>query len=94
MTVWVGVLCIIVLYHFLACPLKAMRRAYYWNAAGGPFCAPPFIYVFDAFVGIGFAAVLFWLAAHHLPQIHEAVRHIPPLIHEAVDTVRSWWTQR
>jgi len=94
MPVWAGVLCLFVLYHFLAWPLKAMRRAYYWNAAGGPFCAPPFIYAFDAFVGIGFVVVLLWLAAHHLPQIHEAVRHIPPLIHEAVDAVKSWWAQK
>jgi hypothetical protein len=94
MPVWIGVLCLFMLYHFLAWPLKAMRRAYYWNAAGGPFCAPPFIYAFDAFVGIGFVVVLLWLAAHHLPQIHEAIRHIPPLIHEAVDAVKSWWAQK
>ena len=92
--VWAGVLCLLVLYHFLAWPLKAMRRAYYWNVAGGPFCAPPFIYAFDAFIGIGFVVLLLWLAGHHLPQIHEAFRNIPPLIHEAVAAVKSWWAAR
>jgi hypothetical protein len=71
-----------------------MRRAYYWNAAGGPFFAPPFIYAFDAFIGIGFVVVLLWLAGHHLPQIHEAFRNIPPLVHEAVNAVKDWWAAR
>ena len=92
--VWAGVLCLFVLYLFLAWPLKAMRRAYYWNAAGGPFCAPPFAYAFDALVGIAFVAVLLWLGLHHLPQIHEAIRNIPPLFHEAVEAVKSWWAQK
>ena len=92
--VWAGALCLFVLYLFLAWPLKAMRRAYYWNAAGGPFCAPPFAYAFDTFIGIGFVVMLLWLAAHHLPQIHEAIRRIPPLIHEAVEAVKSWWAQK
>ena len=92
--VWAAALCLFVLYHFLAWPLKAMRRAYYWNVAGGPFCAPPFIYAFDAVMGIAFVALLLWFALHHLPQIHEAIRHIPPLIHEAVDAVKSWWAQK
>jgi phage shock protein PspC (stress-responsive transcriptional regulator) len=92
--VWAGVLCLFALYLFLAWPLKAMRRAYYWNAAGGPFFAPPFIYAFDAFVGIGFVVVLLWLAGHHLPQIHEACRNIPPLFHEAVNAVKDWWAAR
>ena len=91
--VWAGVLCLFVLYHFLAWPLKAMRRACYWNAAGGPFFAPPLVCAFDAAVGAGFAVILLWLAARHLPQIHEAIRHIPRLIHEAGDAVKSWWSQ-
>jgi len=89
--VWAAVLCLFVFYGFLAWPLKAMRRAYYWNAAGGPFCAPPFIYAFDAFVGIGFVVLLLWLALHHLPQLHEAVRNIPPVIHQGVEAVKDWW---
>ncbi|HZL46381.1 MAG TPA: PspC domain-containing protein [Opitutaceae bacterium] len=92
--VWAGVLCLIVLYHFLAWPLKAMRRAYYWNVAGRPFYAPPFIYAFDAVVGIGFVVLLLWLAVHHLPQIHDAIRNIPPQFHEAVETMKSWWAQK
>jgi phage shock protein PspC (stress-responsive transcriptional regulator) len=92
--VWAGALCLIVLYHVLAWPLKAMRRACYWNAAGGPFCVPPVIHALDAFIGIGFVVLLLGLAVHRLPQIHEALRNIPALIHEAVDAVRSWWAQK
>jgi phage shock protein PspC (stress-responsive transcriptional regulator) len=89
--VWVGLLCLFVLYLFLAWPLKAMRRIYYWNAAGGPFRAPPFLYAFDAFIGIGFVILLLWLAGHHLPQVHDAVKNLPPTIHQAVDAVKDWW---
>ena len=91
--VWAAVLCLIVLYHFLAWPLKAVRRAYYWHAGAGPFCAPPSIYVFDGFVGIAFVVLLFWLGIHHLPQIRDAIQHIPMLFHEAVEAVKSWWIQ-
>lgn len=92
--VWAGAVGLFVLYHLLVWPLKAMRRAYYWSAAGGPFGAPPFLYVFDSLVRIVFVVLLLWLAAHHLPQIHEACRHLPSLVHEAVDDVRSWWAQK
>jgi len=43
---------------------------------------------------IAFVAVLLWLGLHHLPQIHEAIRNIPPLFHEAVEAVKSWWAQK
>jgi phage shock protein PspC (stress-responsive transcriptional regulator) len=92
--VWAGVLSLFVLYLVLVSPLKAMRRAGYWNAAGGPFYAPPFVYVFDAVIGVGFVVFLLWMAAHHMSQIHEAVRHISPVVRDAVDDVKSWWAQR
>ena len=93
MPVWAGALCLIVLYHFLAWPFKAMRRAYYWNC-GGPFYAPPYIHALDALVGLVFVVLLFWFAAHHLSEIREAIRHVPAVGREAVDTVSSWWTQK
>ena len=92
--VWACVLGLFVLYHFLAWPLKALRRACYWSAAGGPFCPPPAVYLFDSFVGIGCAVLLFWLAVHHLPLLHEACRNVPSVIHEAADTLRSWWARQ
>jgi len=92
--VWAAVVGLFVLYQFLVLPLKAMRRACYWNAAGGPSFLPPFIHVFDALIGFGLVVVLGWVAIHHLPQIHEAIRHVSPLVHDAVDDVKSWWAQR
>jgi phage shock protein PspC (stress-responsive transcriptional regulator) len=93
MPVWGGALCLFLIYLLLAGPLKAMRRVYYWNAAGGAFCVPPFVFAFEAIVGFGFMVVLLWLAFHHLPQIHDALRNIPPVFHEAVESVQSWWAQ-
>jgi len=92
--VWAGLFGLGALYLFLAWPLKALRRAYYWSAAGGPFFAPPFVYAFDAIVGIGFVFLLLWLAGHHLPQLHEAMRNLPPVIHQAVSAVKDWWGAR
>lgn len=92
--VWAGVLCLFVLHGLLVSPLKAVRRACYWSAARGPFYAPPFLYFLDALIGIGFVVVLLWGVVHHLPQIHDAIRNVPSVIHEAVAAVESWWARR
>jgi len=91
--VWAAAIVLFIAYSFLVWPLKALRRACYWNAAGGPLWAPPFVHAIDVLIGFGFVVLLFWLAVHHLPQIHEAIGNIPPLVHQAVEAVKTWWAR-
>jgi len=91
--VWAGVLCLFVFYQFLAWPLKAWRHACFYSTTHGPHPAPPFIWGFDALIGIASLVLLLWVAGHHLPQIHEAIKNIPPVIHQAVEAVKTWWAR-
>jgi phage shock protein PspC (stress-responsive transcriptional regulator) len=88
--VWIGVLVVLFAYGFLVWPLKMMRRACYYDL-GGSRWAWPTAFFLDAVVWVGVALVLLWLATSHLPQVHEAVRNVPGLIHAAIDDVRAWW---
>jgi phage shock protein PspC (stress-responsive transcriptional regulator) len=92
--VWVAVLMLLFLYGFLVWPLKAARRAFYYGAFGGPQWAWPFVCVVDLLVWLAVAAVIVWLAIRYMPQAHEAIRHIPPVVHEALDNIKAWWARK
>jgi phage shock protein PspC (stress-responsive transcriptional regulator) len=92
--VWVAVIVLILLYNFVAWPLKALRHAWYCHAVYGPRFAPPLFWLGDTIVWLGFVVLLVWLADHYVPHAHEALRNLPPVIHHAADTVRQWWATR
>jgi len=92
--VWIGVVFLIVLYHFLTWPLKAMLHSYYYTgtppygacrAVAGPL---------DGLVWLGFIVVLVWLGDHYVPQVHEALQQLPPAIHQAVADLKQWWARQ
>ena len=86
--VWIGVVFVVMIYQFLTWPIKALRHSlYYQRQCGyGPWLAGPF----SGLVGLGFLVVIVWLLDHYVPQFHEAVQQIPPLLHQAIDTVQHW----
>ena len=90
---WVGVVFVIVAFHLLTWPIKAMRRARYYREAGGFGCHPR-TGLWDSFVWLAFVVVLIWLADHYSPQFHEALKNIPPVIHHGMDEVRAWWVRQ
>lgn len=91
--VWGGVLILLVAYGIVIGPLKVARRAFYYRGyTAGP--AWSFFFVFDALVWIGVVAALLWLAFHHVPQAHDAIRNIPGVIHDAANSIRDWWHNR
>jgi phage shock protein PspC (stress-responsive transcriptional regulator) len=92
--VWVGVIGLIVLYGITTSPLKALRHAWYYHAAGGPHFAPPLFWFGDTIIALGALGVLLWVVDHHVPQAHEALRQLPAALHQAADTVKAWWTSR
>ena len=92
--VWIALLLLLFVYGFLVWPLKAARRAFYYGGCGGPRWAWPFVAAVDVLVWIAVAAVVVWLAVRYMPQAHEAIRNIPPVVHEAVDNIREWWVKK
>ncbi|MBN2338073.1 MAG: PspC domain-containing protein [Acidobacteria bacterium] len=50
-----------------------------------------FIFFLDAVIWLAVALVLIWLGAHHFPELHEAIRSIPGVAHEAAEDIRVWW---
>jgi phage shock protein PspC (stress-responsive transcriptional regulator) len=91
--VWATVLILLFVYLALAWPLKALRHAYYWRAGWGPQGVPPFVYAFDAVLGVAFLLLLLWLGLHHLPEIREAIHQLPGVCREAAETIKAWWAK-
>jgi len=93
MPLWVGIVLLLVIWRCVMWPFKAMRwHAYY----GGhyPPCGGPFGGFWDSIAGLAIAILSFWLADHYIPQFHEALKQLPPLLHQAIDSVQSWLEKR
>jgi len=94
MPVWGGLICLFVGYHLVAWPLKAMRHGCYYNGMYGHRYPGAMAGFWDVIAWLGFLALVILLADRYLPQAHEALKNLPPVIHEAVDSVQRWWDKR
>ena len=88
--VWIAVLVLFVAYGIVAGPLKIARRACYYNM-GRPGPTWSAIFLLDSMVWVIVVVALLWLAFHHFPQVNDAIRAIPSMIHQAADDIRNWW---
>ncbi len=91
--VWLVLLVLLFIYGVLVLPLKMIRRACYYDLGGARAAWPTLVFL-DVLVWLGVVVVLFWLARHHLPQVHDAVRNIPAMFRDAVNDIRDWWNQK
>ena len=87
---WVGIIAVIVLWNVFAWPVKVLH----WGASAdfghryrltGPFGA-----FGDFLVGLCFLVLIVWLADRYVPQFHEVLKQLPPVLHQAVDSVQHW----
>jgi phage shock protein PspC (stress-responsive transcriptional regulator) len=88
--VWGAVLLLLLGYGLFAGPVKMARRACGWGL-GRPGPVWALVFFLDAVVWLAVAVFLLWLACHHFPELREAVRSLPALLHQAADDVRTWW---
>ena len=88
--VWVAALLLLIAYGIIAGPLKIARRACYYGM-GGPGWSWPIVILVEALVWIGVVAILLSLALVYFPELSDAVKSIPPLIHQAAADIRNWW---
>jgi len=87
---WVGIVAIVVIYQLLTLPLKALQWSCYYRGAPPHACGPWLAGPFAGLIWLGFLAAVIWLGDHYVPQFHEALKQLPPLLHQAVDAVQKW----
>jgi len=92
MPVWAGLIALFVVYHLVAWPFKVLRRAACYRGMYAPGWGGPLVGAGDVLVWIVFLVAVVCLADRHMPQVHEAMKNLPPVMHEAVDSVQRWWT--
>jgi phage shock protein PspC (stress-responsive transcriptional regulator) len=93
MPLWVGIVCLLVLWRCVIWPFKAMR----WHAGYGEYCSRhggPFGGFGDFIGGLAMMVLIVWLADHYIPQFHEALKQLPPLLHQAIDSVQNGLEKR
>ncbi|MCF7688847.1 MAG: PspC domain-containing protein [Cephaloticoccus sp.] len=85
---WVGILVLIVVFQVLSWPLRVARHACHYRGAWGPvYYAGPL----HGLVGLGFLVLAVWLADHYIPEFHEWLQQLGPVLHHALDSVKAWW---
>ena len=93
MPLWAGILLVVVAYHFVAWPLKSVRRACYYpspqHACGG---------IFGELIGllIGLFCLGFgiWMLDRHVPEFHEWLVQLPALLQRLAETIKGWFAQK
>ncbi|HZL41695.1 MAG TPA: PspC domain-containing protein [Verrucomicrobiae bacterium] len=88
--VWAAALLLLIAYGILTWPLKAARRAAYLGLGQSKW-AGSFVFLLDVVIWLAVVAVLAWLAVHFFPELREAIRSFPSLVHHAANDLRDWW---
>ncbi len=89
---WVGIVGLIVVFHFISWPLKAARHDCYYRGGWGRGYYSP--HPFSGLVWLAGFVVLIWLADHYSPSFHDWLQDLPPAIHHTADSVKDWWSRR
>ncbi len=88
--VWVAALLLLIAYGILVGPLKFARRSCYWGLGQSQW-AWSFASFLDAAIWLAVVVALLWLAVHYFPELRDAIRGIPSVLHQAADDIRTWW---
>ncbi len=87
---WIGIVALIVLWNVLAWPVKVLHWGASCDLGHRPRLHGPFGAFGDFLVGLCFLVLVVWLADRYLPQVHEALKQLPPLLQQALDSVQRW----
>jgi len=92
MPLWVGGLLLVILYLFVAWPIKAVRYACYYPGHYYGHCGP-WGGLFGSLIGLFFLAFGIWELDRHVPEFHEWLVQLPILLHRFSDTVQAWFAR-
>ena len=90
---WVGIVSLIVIWHLIAWPFKAMQWASSYPSGGGR-CTGPFGAFGDFLFGIAVFGLVVWMADRFIPQFHDVMKQMPALLHHAIDSFQHWVEKR
>jgi phage shock protein PspC (stress-responsive transcriptional regulator) len=84
--VWAGALMLLVGYHIVVSPIRAMQH-WSWNLPGP---GQPGLYAFwNAAIWLTGMAAIVWIASHHIPEIQEFIRRLPELVRQFAEAIRG-----
>jgi phage shock protein PspC (stress-responsive transcriptional regulator) len=89
--IWAGVFLLLLAYHVVAAPIKALRRAYYYRSLSGPCLWHPIAELWHGLVALGVLALAVWFADRLVPGFHHALLALPGFLQHAAESVRHWW---
>jgi phage shock protein PspC (stress-responsive transcriptional regulator) len=88
---WIAIVGIIVAYHVVVWPLKSVRYVLFFQGLGGAYRPHS---GGGSVAWLAFLVLLVWVANRHVPEFHQALYSLPPVLHHAIDSLRQWWDQR
>jgi len=91
--VWGAVVVVLLIYGVLTGPLKMARSACY-RGMGSAGWYWSFVFLLDAMIWVVVAIALACLAVQHFPEVQNAFHSVPPMAHQAADSVKAWWNQK
>lgn len=91
MPLWLGLIVVFVAYRFIIWPIRAARHACRLHSGYGVHGVTGFV---DSFVWLGVLILLVWTADRYVPGAHDALQQVPPALHHALDSLRTWWAKR
>lgn len=94
MPLWIGIVLLVILWRALAAPFRIMERGGYAGRGCTRRGCGPMGGVGDFLVGIGFLVLTLWLLDRYVPAFHEVLKTVPPVLHQAVDSVQQWLDRR
>ncbi len=72
-------------------PLRSLRYFFVYHATGWSGYGPG---GGGSVAWLAFLIVAVWLGNRHVPEVHQALENLPPVIHHCVDSLREWWSRR
>ena len=84
---WMGIVALVVLFQFVAWPLRfARRRAYYAPGAAHYYYAPLAV---GSVISLGFWVLAAWLAYNYIPEVREILRALPDVWNSFVQSLNA-----
>jgi phage shock protein PspC (stress-responsive transcriptional regulator) len=83
---WMGIVALVVLFQFVAWPLRfARRRAYYYAPGAAHYYYAPL--AVGGVISLGFWVLAAWLAYNYIPEVREIIRALPDVWNSFVRSI-------
>jgi hypothetical protein len=90
---WVGIVALVMLFHVVSWPLKALRHACLVSLSGdrSQYLHGSFV---DTLVWLAAFVAAVWVADHYIPAVHDFLSTLPARLNALSEALGNWWHQR